>query len=49
MSDSEIVLDLHKERFGKRAEDVKYSEEICQFCKSRVDEFGFCACGGQAD
>ncbi len=49
MSNSEALVDLHRERFGKKAEEVKYFEEICQVCGSRLDEFGYCACGGSAD
>ena len=25
--------------------NVKYTDEKCAFCDSRIDEFGFCACG----
>jgi hypothetical protein len=32
---------------GKNAIDVDYdSIGICLFCNSRIDEFNFCACGG---
>ena len=24
----------------------KYEQERCPFCDSRIDEFGYCACGG---
>ena len=38
---------LHLEIFGKPAEDVHYHIfGECPFCSSRVDEFGYCACGG---
>ncbi|MDJ0270110.1 MAG: hypothetical protein NXY59_06150 [Aigarchaeota archaeon] len=39
----------HIRNFGKKAEDVVYSDDICAVCNSRIDEFGYCACGGQAD
>lgn len=29
----------------KKHFDVKYTSEKCPFCDSRIDEFGFCACG----
>ena len=29
----------------KKHFNVKYSDEKCQFCDSRIDEYGFCACG----
>jgi hypothetical protein len=25
--------------------NVKYSDERCPFCNSRIDEYGYCACG----
>ncbi|GBC69951.1 hypothetical protein HRbin01_01658 [archaeon HR01] len=49
MSNAGVVADLHRERYGKKAEDVIYTEEVCPLCNTRVDEFGYCACGGQAD
>jgi len=36
--------DIHVNIWGKRAEEVVYTDEICPICGSRVDEFGFCAC-----
>lgn len=40
-------IDDHLRLFGKVAEDVDYnSVGECQFCNSRIDEFGYCACGG---
>ena len=33
--------------YGKNAVDVDYdSIGVCPFCNSRIDEFYFCACGG---
>lgn len=29
----------------KKHMKVKYTDEKCPFCKSRIDEFGYCACG----
>jgi len=37
--------DIHTSIWGKSAEEVVYTDEICSICGSRVDEFGFCACG----
>ena len=44
-------LDDHFKNFGKYANDVDYTKiGYCNFCNSRIDEFGFCACiGGQPD
>ncbi len=39
-----LVIDDHYRIYGKKAIDVKYGEE-CIFCGSRIDEYGFCACG----
>ncbi len=25
--------------------NVKYFDERCPFCNSRIDEYGYCACG----
>jgi hypothetical protein len=37
----------HFKNFGKDANDVDYnSNGLCPFCNSRIDEFNFCACGG---
>ncbi len=37
----------HIRIFGKPAEDVDYNMlGECPFCSSRIDEFGYCACGG---
>lgn len=37
----------HRKIFGKNAADVDYdSIGSCPFCGSRIDEFNFCACGG---
>lgn len=42
--DYEYHYDDHYRIYGKRALDVEYGEP-CIFCNSRIDEFGFCACG----
>jgi hypothetical protein len=37
----------HFRIFGKDPEDVDYNSfGDCPFCNSRIDEFGYCACGG---
>ena len=37
----------HLKNFGKEAIDVDYNGNgQCPFCNSRIDEFNFCACGG---
>jgi hypothetical protein len=37
----------HLKIFGKDADEVDYnSVGPCPFCNSRIDEFNFCACGG---
>jgi hypothetical protein len=37
----------HLKIFGKDADEVDYnSVGPCPFCGSRIDEFNFCACGG---
>ena len=49
MSIHEVVDELnnHLILYGKNAADVDYdSIGTCSFCNSRIDEFGFCACGG---
>ena len=55
MNSNEIPDDInfHKKTWGKNAEDVIYGGRglgddyngVCQFCNSRIDEFGYCACG----
>lgn len=44
-------IDDHLKIFGKKAIDVDYNIfGYCDFCRTRIDEFGFCACsGGAAD
>jgi hypothetical protein len=40
-------IDDHLKIYGKTAEDVDYNRMgKCPFCDSRIDEFGYCACGG---
>lgn len=49
--DDEMVpeeIDTHFKLFGKHAWEVKYSER-CPICGSRIDEYGFCACGSQGE
>jgi hypothetical protein len=37
-------MDPHEEIFGKKAEDFKYSDDVCPNCNTRIDERGWCAC-----
>ena len=53
MADCECVeeipeeLDIHHEIFGKYMNEVDYDGiGPCPFCNSRIDEFNYCACGG---
>ena len=50
-------INVHKKIWGKNAEEVIYGGRgidddysvyngVCPFCNSRIDEFGYCACGG---
>jgi hypothetical protein len=42
-----IEINDHLKIFGKEADEVDYnSVGPCPICGSRVDEFNFCACGG---
>lgn len=45
----EIAYEIndHLKIFGKDTDEVDYDGyEQCPFCNSRIDEFRFCACGG---
>jgi hypothetical protein len=45
----EIPLEIneHLKIFGKDTDEVDYNiVGPCPFCGSRIDEFNFCACGG---
>jgi len=43
-------IDEHLRIFGKEPWEVDYNlYGYCDMCNSRIDEFGFCACGGSAD
>ncbi len=49
MSIKEIADEIndHLVLYGKDAIEVDYdSVGECPFCNSRIDEFDFCACGG---
>jgi hypothetical protein len=50
-------INVHKKIWGKDADRVIYGGlegkkdgdtyvELCPICSSRIDEFGYCACGG---
>jgi len=57
MNDDEIPKDInvHKQIWGKDADQVIYGElekkeddeQRCPKCNSRIDEFGYCGCGGK--
>jgi hypothetical protein len=38
-------IDTHYQIYGKHAWEVEYGGR-CPMCNKRIDEFGFCACGG---
>ncbi|HEX2067097.1 MAG TPA: hypothetical protein VHF08_00170 [Nitrososphaeraceae archaeon] len=48
-------INIHKKIWGKNANEVVYGgkkdkdkneqDDRCLFCDSRIDEFGYCACG----
>jgi hypothetical protein len=43
-------IDVHLAIFGKEPWEVDYDRfGYCDICHSRIDEFGYCACGGAAD
>jgi hypothetical protein len=53
--DTPEEINVHKQIWGKNAEEVIYGgreegdqdkEYRCPICNSRIDEFGYCACGG---
>jgi hypothetical protein len=49
MKEGEIASEIndHLKIFGKDAQEVDYnSVGPCPLCGSHVDEFNFCACGG---
>ncbi|MEM0381925.1 MAG: hypothetical protein QW059_01060 [Nitrososphaerota archaeon] len=52
-SEFEIICrelsDEHDYLFGLPVDEVSYGETFCEVCNSRIDVFGFCACGGYAD
>jgi len=43
-------IDDRLRMFGKEPWEVDYNlYGYCDMCNTRIDEFGFCACGGAAD
>lgn len=45
-----MEIDVHLQNFGKEPWEVDYGlYGYCDVCNSRIDEFGYCACGGSAD
>jgi hypothetical protein len=54
-SDIPEEINVHKQIWGKNPEEVIYGrgkvaedddDYRCPICDSRIDEFGYCACGG---
>ena len=46
-ADIPVEINDHLKVYGKSADCVDYdSFGDCPFCGSRIDEFGYCACGG---
>lgn len=43
-----LEIDDHFKLFGKEPWEVEYGTK-CTECKSRTDEFGFCACGSSGE
>jgi hypothetical protein len=41
-------IDTHFQIYGKHAWEVEYGER-CPICDKKIDEYGFCACGGKGD
>ena len=41
----EVEYGGKKERKGKKDKDKTEQDDRCLFCDSRIDEFGYCACG----
>jgi len=41
-------IDTHFQMYGKHAWEVEYGDR-CPICERRIDEFGYCACGGQGE
>ncbi len=43
-------INLHLLNFGKELWEIDYNSfGYCEMCNSRIDEFGYCSCGGVAD
>lgn len=40
-----LEIDTHYQLYGKHAWEIEYGDR-CPICNKRIDEFGFCACGG---
>ena len=40
-----LEIDTHYQLYGKHAWEIEYGDR-CPICNNRIDEFGFCACGG---
>jgi hypothetical protein len=45
-----LEIDDHYKQYRKEPWEVEYNlVGYCDVCNSRIDEFGYCACGGSAD
>jgi hypothetical protein len=38
-------IDIHRDLFGKSADEFVYLEEDCPMCDNRLDELGWCGHG----
>jgi len=41
----DMEKDAHERLYNKKYHEVEYFDIKCPACNSRIDEFGFCACG----
>lgn len=50
-NDNNIIpseIDIHFQMYGKHAWEVEYGDR-CPICEKRIDELGYCACGGHGE
>jgi hypothetical protein len=38
-------LDDHVKLYGMRAEEFRFTDELCSICNNRIDELGWCGHG----
>lgn len=43
------LSDEHDYVYGVPVDEVSYGPDHCEVCGSRIDAFGYCACGGWSD